>query len=161
MIDVTGLRDDEIESLRAACFPDLFLLIVSVERVGAGHEWLAWGAHDFVVLPDREAEITTRISRWLTHGEQLVDPKNQGEAQHAFLRRLAHELKNPLNAISGYAELLLMEETLDSQAKVDVGRILRNAALLQSTIESAVARASDEEESEDSPHEPQLESERS
>jgi signal transduction histidine kinase len=139
VVDVRALDSDDCERLRNADCSCLAFGVVIVDSADIGREWLAAGATDFVVLAERADELDARIDAAITICDRCQAPRHVAAAHQAGVNELVHELKNPLNAISGYTELLLMEDGLSEQAKVDLGRILSNANDLESKIE-AVSR---------------------
>jgi signal transduction histidine kinase len=116
--------------------PPMVLVAVSDEK--EGRSWVENGASDFVVLPGRREELDCRIralSRWQSI---LLDPAHQELRHRESLRKLAHSLKNPLNAVFCYAELLLMDEHLTAAVRKDVEHIITNANVLLETLDSEI-----------------------
>ncbi len=136
VVDMRTLDDDDRELLRGADCSCLVFGIVVVDSAEAGRDWLARGATDFVVLPERSKELDPRIEAAIAARRRCLAHRHGAAEGQERLRRLAHDLKNPLNAIFGYTELLLMEEGLPEQVRVDMGRVLSNATDLQRKIET-------------------------
>lgn len=83
------------------------------------------GATDFIPKPINEVELQARVNRVL---EQRATEKNLYIAQQAaeranhqkssFLAVVSHELKTPLNAITGFSSLLLQHNLDDKQQRM-------------------------------------------
>jgi len=74
------------------------------------------GATDYISKPLTEYEVISRIRIRMDKRQlerELIDAKNAAEqanyAKSEFISRLAHELKTPLNAISGFTQLIQLE----------------------------------------------------
>ena len=95
-------------------------------------------------LPDLE-RIRRAAHELLELSEQLLDPDRlealePGHDMAAVESRIRHDLRNPLNAILGYAEMLL-EEAEDGELPVigpDLKQLLAEAGRLQESLESVV-----------------------
>ena len=79
------------------------------------------GATDYISKPLSEYEVLARINMRLEHRgmeRKLQEAKLAAEkvsyAKSEFISRLAHELKTPLNAISGFSQLIQLESENDS-----------------------------------------------
>lgn len=114
------------------------LLLVAVSDAKEGAHWLENGAMDFVVLPGRRDELDNRIRAMRRWQSTLLDPSHQELRHRKILGRLAHDLKNPLNAVFCYAELLLMDEHLATTVRTDIEHIITNANVLLETLDSKV-----------------------
>ena len=123
------------------------LLLVAVNSPGEGAHWLENGALDFVVLPGRRDELDSRIQAMVDWKSTLLDPSHQELCHRKTLRSLAHDLKNPLNAVFCYAELLLMDENLPPAVRRDTEHIITNANILLETLDSRVNFQQEETES--------------
>ncbi len=66
---------------------------------------------------------------------QLLDRlENSFEAQKAFIRNASHEIRNPLTAILGEAEIALSRKRSQSEYKEALKAILREAEILNQTV---------------------------
>ena len=75
------------------------------------------------------------VSRDVTERKQLVEAlQNQNKELDAFAHTVAHDLKNPLGAVIGYAQLLSM-----TLAKMDLERVLQILQRLTKTGEQMVS----------------------
>ncbi|MEC7922125.1 MAG: histidine kinase dimerization/phospho-acceptor domain-containing protein [Planctomycetota bacterium] len=123
------------------------LLLVAVNNAEEGAHWIENGAMDFVVLPGRRDELDSRIQAMVQWKSTLLDPSHQELCHRKTLRTLAHDLKNPLNAVFCYAELLLMDEGLAPAVRRDIQHIITNANVLLETLDSRVNFQQEETES--------------
>jgi CheY-like chemotaxis protein len=96
------------------------------------------------LMPDIDRVLESAESL-LSLVEGLLDAgtaiaRREGESLSDFQERLLHDLRNPLNAIKGYGEMLL-EDILDSGAvslRQDLERLLTEAARLLASLEWVV-----------------------
>ncbi|MBS0293847.1 MAG: HAMP domain-containing histidine kinase [Proteobacteria bacterium] len=82
----------------------------------------------FASIVYSQGELEQEISQHKATEQQLLDATDQAQrallAKSVFLAKMSHELKNPLNAIIGYSELLIEEaDTADSQKRKDLTSI--------------------------------------
>ncbi|MCZ6794767.1 MAG: hypothetical protein O7J95_14255 [Planctomycetota bacterium] len=110
------------------------LLLVVVRDEEEGYRWLHAGATDFVVS-GRPAELEARFKRILRLHRDLLSPDFQEQLQGEFLRDLAHAMKNPLNCILGFTELMLQDPTIPRHADDDLRSVLTNAEALLDIVE--------------------------
>jgi len=99
------------------------------------------GAADYVTKPIQQEEVLARLNSHLSLRKlqrQLAEQNQQLQAQsvelqqrnlelEAFCRTVAHDLKNPLNVVKGYIEMLL-EEDSDSATDSPQREILKLVA---------------------------------
>lgn len=80
-------------------------------------------------LAQRQSELIKEIDRQQSTLKTLTiardDARRANGAKSAFLARMSHELQTPLNAVLGYAEILLDQATLDGRGEqiADLQRI--------------------------------------
>jgi signal transduction histidine kinase len=128
--DVAGLAQEDAALLASAPDRAWGLLLVAVDDEAAGRRWLESAAADFVVFPARAGELEGRLRRLLELAGRLACWDASRPTRGDFLRELTHEIKNPLNAIFGYCELLLLEPGFGDEARSDLERIVENANCL-------------------------------
>ncbi|MCS5629146.1 MAG: hypothetical protein NZ935_16320 [Planctomycetes bacterium] len=135
VLDTDLVRLGDLDSLlERDGLPPLTLAAVSDEK--EGRRWIENGAADFVVLPGRREELDCRIRAMTRWQSILLDPSHQELRHRESMRSLAHSLKNPLNAVFCYAELILMDEHLTAAVRKDVEHIITNSNVLLETLDS-------------------------
>ncbi len=82
------------------------------------------GAVDYITKPFQQEEVLARIHTHLqirklqgqlkTH---LVELEKRNVELNTFSRTVAHDLKNPLTGVIGFADLLMLDKTLDEKTK--------------------------------------------
>jgi PAS domain S-box-containing protein len=86
--------------------------------------------------------LLTDVSAEVEAEEQLRAAKEAAEAaseaKDAVLRVVSHDLRTPLTAVSGYAELLRLDGTLNAQQQADADQIVRSAAQLSDLIDGVL-----------------------
>jgi signal transduction histidine kinase len=98
-----------------------WIIVIGVSTV-AGAVIGGAGARDRRLL-EREHEVV--------EGLRAVD-----EMKTALLRAVAHDVRNPLMAISGFAEVLLMDREMEDEARRHlIGRIVANANELNTLVD--------------------------
>jgi class 3 adenylate cyclase/CheY-like chemotaxis protein len=95
------------------------------------------------LLPDlnRMRNASLQLNTFVkTLVENSSADRQEGEAPEEFNRRLRHDLRNPLNAIKGYAELLIEDMTADEQPlRGDLVKLKDSADRLLGQIDAMVA----------------------
>ncbi len=64
------------------------------------------GAVDYVTKPIQQEEVLARVNTHLTIRKLQKELQTQNDELDAFAHTVAHDLKNPLNAVLGFAEML-------------------------------------------------------
>lgn len=107
------------------------------------------GASDYITKPLQQEEVLARVkvqieNRRLNYKLRLakISAENASYAKSEFISRLAHELKTPLNAISGYAQLIQMELNEDNEAIQENLGYIHRAAILQEELINEVINLS-------------------
>ncbi len=106
--------------------------------------WLFVLAHESRVVAEEESGRQTRLlmEEIVAHertDQALQQAKEQAEAANGaksrYLTGISHELRSPLNAILGYAQLMENDETVPSHRKEALGVIRRSGEYLADLIE--------------------------
>lgn len=91
-----------------------------------------------IVLVD-EAEVYEEMRPFIsTIKQQHMDILNHAQMRQEFTANVSHELKTPLTAISGYAELIVSGMTNENDTKHFADEIHRSAERLQSLINDII-----------------------
>jgi signal transduction histidine kinase len=93
------------------------------------------GAVDYVTKPFNAPELLARVrthlelkqARDVIHRNSL-ELRRLNEEKNEFMGIAAHDLRNPLGAVKGYAEMILEDQDLPRQALEDSARRIRDAA---------------------------------
>jgi PAS domain S-box-containing protein len=153
--EITGYTLDEVMAqnprllksgvVAAEVFDDLWATIT------AGKEWrgefcnrkkngeLYWELASISPIRDEEG----RITHFVKVGEDITKRKQAEEALDAFAHTVAHDLRNPLNLVIGYAEVLEQDwGTLDQEAQARyLNAIVRNGRKMSDIIEALLLLA--------------------
>lgn len=156
LVDAAEIEGDGQSRLDAAIASEAVLLIVRVENADAGLPWLARGALDFIEDGMPDVELAARIARMFALGDSLSRHAVRTSLVRGSLRRVVHDLRTPLSAIAGLAELLLLEESLAEPCRADVQSIRESSLRLGSGLDALVdlargADSSSEADAEKSP----------
>ncbi len=101
------------------------------------------GAVDYVTKPFHQEEVLARINTHLTIRNLQKELQTQNEELDAFGHTVAHDLKNPLNAVIALSELLMDLHTPDKDAKTakHLEMISRSARTMESIINALLLLA--------------------
>ena len=95
----------------------------------------AEGAVDYVTKPFKSAELLARVRNHLDlkHSRELLVQNAErlrqlDDEKNEFLGILAHDLKNPLAGVVGFADLLLDEPDMDADERSDHMQMIRTSA---------------------------------
>ena len=93
---------------------------------------------DNIVLVD-EREVYEEMRPFVSMiKQQHMDILNHAQMRQEFTANVSHELKTPLTAISGYAELIASGMTNESDTEHFANEIHRSAERLQSLINDII-----------------------
>ncbi|QSP95522.1 response regulator [Marinobacter salinisoli] len=127
--------------LLSATLWKVFFILVIVTGVTC---WLFVLAHESRVVAEEESHRQTRllldeITAHERTDQALQQAKEQAEAANGaksrYLTGISHELRSPLNAILGYAQLLEGDDSIPSHRKEALGVIRRSGEYLADLIE--------------------------
>ena len=78
------------------------------EKPSLSAKFLKLGANDFLAKPFGEEEFYCRVVQNMETFESIQKLRELNNLKNNFLGMAAHDLRNPINAISGFSELLLL-----------------------------------------------------
>ena len=81
------------------------------------------GAVDYITKPFNSPELLARVKTHLELQYARRRLREMNEEKNEFMGIAAHDLRSPLNAIKGYAEMLLEDAQLDAESSDVIGRI--------------------------------------
>jgi adenylate cyclase len=136
---LTAFLRQEVQA-PAIAVTDLLDMIIEDARVAQPESMLA----DLNRMRSASAQLNAFVKSVIqdSSGEQQTD-----ETPEAFHRRLRHDLRNPLNAIKGYSELLIEDLDADGNQplRLDLIKLKESADQLLSQIDAMAALARREE----------------
>jgi signal transduction histidine kinase len=132
---------EEVHADTADSWPPLWLAVVRTEEEGL--RWTEGPATESLVFPERAAVLEARVQSLLRLCDRVRPLSDTLQAECAFLRHTAHELKNPLNVIFGYTELLLLDHELPAPVRDDLAQVLRSANTLLEGCDALRQRSED------------------
>lgn len=106
--------------------------------------WMFTLAHDSRLVAQKESEDQTKLLRAeivahkktdkaLQKAKELAEAANQAKSR--YLTGISHELRSPLNAIMGYAQLLEKDPSIPTERRDALGIIRRSSEHLADLIE--------------------------
>lgn len=98
--------------------------------------FLKLGANDFLAKPFTREELYSRVLNNIEMLEFIQELKKLDEQKNRFLGMAAHDLRNPINGISGFSELLLelSADKLDAQEREFLGLIHQSSGEMLSIV---------------------------
>jgi len=106
-----------------------------------GRAWTSAGAGSFLLRPVDPEDLQREVKRWLRFSDRLRSANRQLEALRKFFAMFAHDLKNPLSAISGYCELASGRADLPGDVRDDLEKVRRNIDLLSTMSQGLLEMA--------------------
>ncbi|MCG8317443.1 MAG: ATP-binding protein [Pseudomonadales bacterium] len=128
------------QSLGSALVNVFFILLIIVGVVS----WMFTLAHDSRLVAQQESDNQTKLlvaeieahkqtDLELQRAKELAEAANQAKSR--YLTGISHELRSPLNAIMGYAQLLEKDEEIPEARRDALGIIYRSSEHLADLIE--------------------------
>jgi adenylate cyclase len=136
---LTAFLRQEVQAPAAAVTDFLDIIIEDARRLQLDH---------LLADLDRMRTASVRLNTFVASLIQGASSGRQdGEAIEAFHRRLRHDLRNPLNAIKGYSELLIEDMEGDDEHPLhgDLARLKASADQLLAQIDTMVLLGRHEE----------------
>lgn len=130
-----------ISEALASAFINVFFILLIICGVVA---WMFSLAHDSRVVSQRESKDQTKLLRAEIEAHQQTDralqeAKEQADsanlAKSRYLTGISHELRSPLNAIMGYAQLLEKDNDIPMRRRGALTTIRRSSEHLSDLIE--------------------------
>lgn len=130
-----------IEQAIAQALTNVFFILLIIFGVLA---WMFSLARDSRIIAQEETDDQTKLLRAEIKAHQETDRALQKAKEHAesanlaksrYLTGISHELRSPLNAIMGYAQLLEKDPTIPSPRKGALSTIRRSSEHLSDIIE--------------------------
>ncbi|ACE83288.1 hybrid sensor histidine kinase/response regulator [Cellvibrio japonicus] len=137
----TPIDAPETAALLEATLWKVFFLLVIITGVVS---WLFVLAHESRVVAQEESQRQTRLLMEEIEAHERTDralqiAKEQAEAANLaksrYLTGISHELRSPLNAVLGYAQLLEMDPSMPAHRREALGVIRRSGEHLADLIE--------------------------
>lgn len=137
----TPIHAPETAALLEATLWKVFFLLVIITGVVS---WLFVLAHESRVVAQEESQRQTRLlmeeieahertDRALQTAKEEAEAANQAKSR--YLTGISHELRSPLNAVLGYAQLLEKDPSMPTHRKDALGVIRRSGEHLADLIE--------------------------
>lgn len=137
----TPIHAPETAALLEATLWKVFFLLVIITGVVS---WLFVLAHESRVVAQEESQRQTRLlmeeieahertDRALQSAKEAAEAANQAKSR--YLTGISHELRSPLNAVLGYAQLLEKDPSMPAHRKDALGVIRRSGEHLADLIE--------------------------
>jgi signal transduction histidine kinase/FixJ family two-component response regulator len=137
----TPIHAPETAALLEATLWKVFFLLVIITGVVS---WLFVLAHESRVVAQEESQRQTRLlmeeieahertDRALQTAKEEAEAANQAKSR--YLTGISHELRSPLNAVLGYAQLLEKDPSMPAHRKEALGVIRRSGEHLADLIE--------------------------
>ena len=137
----TTSYSQETSALLEATLWKVFFLLVIITGVVS---WLFVLAHDSRLVAQEESQRQTRLLMEEIDAHELTDKELQKAKEQAdaanlaksrYLTGISHELRSPLNAVLGYAQLLEKDQEMPAHRKEALSVIRRSGEYLADLIE--------------------------
>ena len=129
--DLSSFKEQEAKMLAAGSPIELTFLGTTKD---GGDKWI-W-IHGYVVKknPDGSQNMVEGILTDVTERRQLDAAELASQAKDRFLAHMSHEMRTPMNAILGIAEIQLQNENLSANTAEALGQIYESGDLLLSIV---------------------------
>ncbi len=115
------------------------LLVALVPNRACGAEWVRAGAVCAVEQPVDPETLRSEVDRWLRFLDRFSRSERRMGALRKFFAMFAHDLKNPLNAIQCYCDLVINQPDLAAETRDSLQRIRRNTEILELMAQGVLA----------------------
>ncbi len=112
--------------LALVCYPMIRACLAPIARLEAAAGRIAGGDYAARAKPGKREDEVRRLSEAFNQMADAVQKRD--ESQRLFIANMAHELKTPLTAMIGYADLLLRARLSDEQQKTALEAIREQGA---------------------------------
>jgi len=133
--------NEETQALIGSLLWKEFFILLIVVGVAC---WLFVLAHESRLVAQEETERQTELLQQEIYAHEQTDLKLQeakemaeaaNQAKSRYLTGISHELRSPLNAVMGYAQLLERDQSIPETRRESIGVILRSSEHLSDLIE--------------------------
>ncbi|MDM8568120.1 hybrid sensor histidine kinase/response regulator [Thiotrichales bacterium HSG1] len=102
------------------------------------------GAVDYVTKPIQQEEVLARINAHLTIRSLQKSLQQKNADLESFAHSVAHDIKNPVNTIIGYSDILLedLAETIDADSLAILKKIYQSGNNITNIINALLSLAS-------------------
>ena len=146
-----SLGEQTVTRMREAAVSIPIVIMTSIDETGFAERMVSLGAQDYLVKgeftgPMLWRSISYSVARMTLMAERealVTELRISVEVKNRMLGILAHDLRNPIGAVSGYAELLEMTggNSLSAQMMAALTAIRESAAFMNNMIEEVLAFA--------------------
>jgi len=122
-------REEDLQMVNQS----LELIFEAVTKDG-GTKWIWLRDHVVERNPDGTRHMVAGFLADITERQRLEAAESANQAKDRFLAHMSHEMRTPMNAILGIAEIQLQKETLLTETAEAFGQIYESGDLLLSIV---------------------------